>query len=226
MKELIASLVNAQKEMSHAKASEDNDYFKSKYVPYEKLMDYVKEHLNNNDIYIQQIAHEAEGGVCVETVLHGHGASLSSGRVFVRAEKQTPQGYGSALTYARRYSLSLATSSGADKDDDGNQAEKDHKPAKPAATKPVQKKQPPAASPEGEYTLMMGDAVLVTASTPDDLYGQSRQLIPDPSNTDHQTIYKSSYASIKKASDEAQGDIKEGLLNLMKAYGGDPNGNA
>lgn len=226
MKELIASLVNAQKAMSHAKASEDNDYFKSKYVPYEKLMDYVKEHLNNNDIYIQQIAHEAEGGVCVETVLHGHGASLSSGRVFVRAEKQTPQGYGSALTYARRYSLSLATSSGADKDDDGNQAEKDHKPAKPAATKPVQKKQPPAASPEGAYTLMMGDSVLVTASTPDDLYGQSRQLIPDPSNTDHQTIYKSSYASIKKASDEAQGDIKEGLLNLMKAYGGEPDGNA
>lgn len=227
MKELIENLIQAQQEMSHAKASETNPAFKnSKYVPYEKLMDYVKEHLNKHGIYIQQVAHEAEGGVCVETVLHGHGSSLGSGKVFVRAEKQTPHGYGSALTYARRYSLSLATSSGADKDDDGNQAEEDHKPAKPAATKPVQKKQPPAAAPEGEYILKMGDAVLVTANTPADLYGQSRSLIPDPTNADHQAIYKSSYDSIKKASDVAEGDAKEGLQKLMNAYGGEPDGDA
>jgi len=153
MKELIENLVKAQSAMSHAKASEDNEYFKSKYVPYEKLMDYVKTHLNDNGIYIQQVCHESDGGVCVETVLHGHGGSLSSGKVFVQAEKQTPQGYGSALTYARRYSLSLATGSGADKDDDANSAEDEYKKPKTVAKKPASPKQPAKKPPQQKEEL-------------------------------------------------------------------------
>lgn len=219
MKELIENLVKAQTAMSHAHASENNDYFGSKYVTYEKLMDYVKGPLNEHGIYIQQVSHEAEGGVCVETILHGHGSCLGSGRVFVKAEKQTPQGYGSALTYARRYSLSLATGAGADKDDDGNAAEKDHKPAKAPATKPAQK-QPPATTPSGQYALKKGDAVLVVADTPNAFLGQCRELLSKPDAPECQEIYTSSKPSVTKAHDDATGDTKTGLANLMKVYGG------
>jgi hypothetical protein len=46
---------------------------------------------------------------------------LECGILHVPASKQDPQGYGSALTYARRYSL-MAACGIAPEDDDGNQA--------------------------------------------------------------------------------------------------------
>jgi hypothetical protein len=71
---------------------------------------------------IQQLSHECEVGACIETVLYGHGDSLSTGKMIVRADKPTAQAFGSAITYAKRYSLSMALGIGADKDDDANNA--------------------------------------------------------------------------------------------------------
>ncbi len=222
MQDLIKNLTAAQSEMSHAAATGNNPHFKSKYVPYEVLMDYVKPVLNNYGIYVQQIAHEAENGVCVETVLHGHGHALSSGKVFVKADKQTPQGYGSALTYARRYSLSLATSVGADKDDDASVAEADSKATKPTATKPAQKKQPPAAAPDGSYAVKRGNTIIVTAGTPDAFLGMCREYMGLPDDGVCQEIYKSSYESIVKARSNCTGATNEALATLINVYGGPP----
>ena len=61
-------------------------------------------------------------GVVVETILYGHGGSISNGRVYIPAPKNNPHGFGSALSYARRYSLMLATGVGTTDDDDGNAA--------------------------------------------------------------------------------------------------------
>jgi hypothetical protein len=58
----------------------------------------------------------------VETVfVHESGEVIDCGLLHVPASKQDPQGYGSALTYARRYSL-LAATGLAPEDDDGNHA--------------------------------------------------------------------------------------------------------
>jgi len=60
--------------------------------------------------------------VTVETVfIHESGESIECGKLHVPAAKQDPQGYGSALTYARRYSL-MAACGIAPEDDDGNSA--------------------------------------------------------------------------------------------------------
>jgi hypothetical protein len=120
---LISTLLEVQQDLSHAKASATNPHFKSQYVPFEALWDYAKEHLNGKGILIQQISHECEVGACIETVLHGFGESLSTGKMIVRADKPTAQSFGSAVTYAKRYSLSMALGIGADKDDDANKAE-------------------------------------------------------------------------------------------------------
>jgi hypothetical protein len=53
---------------------------------------------------------------------------MSAGKLHVPAAKQDPQGYGSALTYARRYSL-MAACGIAPEDDDGNAASKKLDPA-------------------------------------------------------------------------------------------------
>lgn len=120
---LIEVLLDVQKELSHAKASATNPHFKSQYVPFEALWDYAKENLNAHGVLIQQLSHECEVGACIETVLHGCGETLSTGKMIVRADKPTAQSFGSAVTYAKRYSLSMALGIGADKDDDGNKAE-------------------------------------------------------------------------------------------------------
>jgi hypothetical protein len=95
--------------------------------------------LGSNGIFLSQPCHESDTGVIVETIfLHESGESFSAGKLHVPASKQDPQGYGSALTYARRYSL-MAACGIAPEDDDGNAGSKkpEAKPEpKPAATQP------------------------------------------------------------------------------------------
>jgi hypothetical protein len=75
----------------------------------------------NGIAFIQETSKD-ETGVTVETVfLHESGEERRCGVLHVPAAKQDPQGYGSALTYARRYSL-MAACGIAPEDDDGNAA--------------------------------------------------------------------------------------------------------
>ena len=119
---LIDALIKAQSEIEHASKDGNNPYFKSGYATLEQVITTVKPPLNNNDIYFQQFSDDVEGGVCVETVFYGHGAMLHTGKVFIPTDR-TPQGRGSGLTYAKRYSLSLACGIGHQKDDDANLAQ-------------------------------------------------------------------------------------------------------
>jgi hypothetical protein len=119
---LFENLLSAQRDLSHATASATNPHFKSQYVPFEALWDYAKEALNERGILIQQISHECDVGACIETVLIGYGETFGTGKMIVRADKPTAQSFGSAVTYAKRYSLSMALGIGADKDDDANAA--------------------------------------------------------------------------------------------------------
>ncbi len=61
--------------------------------------------------------------------MHESGEAIRCGKLHVPASKQDAQGYGSALTYARRYSLITACGI-APEDDDGNAAAKKPEPAK------------------------------------------------------------------------------------------------
>jgi hypothetical protein len=82
----------------------------------------VVDALNANGIALMQRTFECKDGVMVETVfVHESGEVMECGMLHVPAGKQDPQGYGSALTYARRYSL-LAATGLAPEDDDGNSA--------------------------------------------------------------------------------------------------------
>lgn len=126
---LAAAFVRAQKGFAPALKSSLNPHFKSKYVDLAGCVEAVIDALNANGIALMQHTSESESGVVVETVfLHESGETLSCGKLHVPASKQDAQGYGSALTYARRYSL-MAACGIAPEDDDGNAASK--KPAKP-----------------------------------------------------------------------------------------------
>jgi hypothetical protein len=152
MKEIASALVKAQKEFGPALKSSTNPAFRSRYADLSACVEAVIDALNNNDIFMMQPTHECDNGVIVETIfIHSSGEQISSGKLHVPATKHDAQGYGSALTYARRYSLMTACGI-APEDDDGNNASKPKAaPAKPVAqaTSPA-KASPPPAKIEGK----------------------------------------------------------------------------
>lgn len=128
MDKIASALVKAQKAFGPALKSSSNPHFKSKYADLSACIEAVIDGLNANGIALIQKQHPHDGGVAVETIfVHESGEILSAGMLTVPAAKQDPQGYGSALTYARRYSL-MAACGIAPEDDDGNAASKPKKP--------------------------------------------------------------------------------------------------
>ena len=140
MQKIAAALVKAQKEFGPALKTHTNPAFRSRYADLSACIEAVIDALNNNGIMLTQAFHETETGVTVETqFIHESGEIYSAGKLHLPASKQDPQGYGSAATYARRYSL-MAACGIAPEDDDGNAASKPQQRANALA--PSQPAQP------------------------------------------------------------------------------------
>ena len=123
MENIAKAFVQAQKDFAPALTDSTNPHFRNRYVSLQGSIEAVIGSLHKNGIALIQKTHDCDTGVRVETILiHTSGESISGGVIHVPADKQTPQGYGSALTYARRYSLMSACGI-APEDDDGNLAE-------------------------------------------------------------------------------------------------------
>lgn len=122
MKTVAAAFVKAKRAFGPALKDKTNPAFRSKYADLGACLEAVEDALLSNGIAMIQQTFEDPTGVTVETVfLHESGEELRGGKLHVPASKQDPQGYGSALTYARRYSLMTACGIAAE-DDDGNAA--------------------------------------------------------------------------------------------------------
>jgi hypothetical protein len=125
MKQIASALVKAQKAFGPALKTATNPHFKSRYADLAACVEAVIGGLNDNGIALIQRTSLDDAGVTVETVfVHESGEMLECGKLHVPAGKHDPQGYGSALTYARRYSL-MAACGIAPEDDDGNAGSKE-----------------------------------------------------------------------------------------------------
>ena len=121
-----------------------NPAFRSKYADLAAVVDAIKPALAEHGLWFRQVTHPADGGVCIETIIHhSSGEWLACGPLFVPASKQDAQGFGSALTYCRRYSLMAAFGVPAE-DDDANAA---------VASKPQQK--PAERIDAAEFALIL-----------------------------------------------------------------------
>lgn len=135
IKELATAMAKAQAEIKAALKDSKNPHFKSSYADLTSVWDACRTALTKNGLSVVQIPNFQGDEVWLETMLlHASGESIS-GRYPLRPQQQTPQGYGSALTYARRYSLAAMVGVVADEDDDGNAASQRgnyEPPARPA----------------------------------------------------------------------------------------------
>jgi len=148
MKEIATALVKAQREFGPALKTSTNPHFRSRYADLSACVEAVLDALNNNGIYLMQLTEEHEAGVKVSTTfIHESGEQLSGGSLFMPATKHDAQGFGSALSYARRYSL-MAACGIAPEEDDGNQATRSAPVAAPKAMPKAVAKAPEAPPPK------------------------------------------------------------------------------
>ena len=121
---ITPAFIAAKKQFSPALKQRENSHFKNKYADLGACIDAVNDALLANGIAMYQETFDDPNGITIETVfLHESTETIRSGKLHVPASKQDAQGYGSALTYARRYSL-MAACGIAPEDDDGNAATK------------------------------------------------------------------------------------------------------
>ena len=119
---LASAMAAAFAEIEGATKSATNPHFKSKYADLGTVIDAIKPALIRHGLFFTQRPQPHDHGICVETVVgHAGGEELSLGTLFVPANKQDAQGFGSALTYARRYALVTAFGVPVE-DDDGHAA--------------------------------------------------------------------------------------------------------
>jgi len=129
---LAAALNKAQAEMSGAKKSAKNPFFKSNYANLEEVINCVKEPFADNGLSFVQFPVSGDGVAGVETIIMHESGEFISGEFMLKCSKNDPQGMGSAITYARRYGLQSACGVPSE-DDDGNAASA-KKPAMTAMT--------------------------------------------------------------------------------------------
>lgn len=121
-KQIFAALVKAQAEMPSAPKDGNNPHFKSKYATLQSIAETAKPILKKHGLAICQTFETACDGISIITSLVHESGEYITGSLFLKPVKNDPQGYGSAITYGRRYAMAAILGIVADEDDDANAA--------------------------------------------------------------------------------------------------------
>lgn len=201
MKQIATAFIKAKKSFGPALKSANNPHFKTRYADLAACLEAVDDALLENGIALYQETFEDATGVTVETVLlHESGEAIRSGKLHVPAAKQDPQGYGSALTYARRYSLMAACGIAAE-DDDGNAA------SRPPTPKPAAK---PAAITEVALKAMCGTiAAAPTLATLKDSFTHAYKLADAAGDAHAKAMLTDAKDARKLEIEEVQSELKQ-----------------
>lgn len=121
--ELAAALAKAQVEMSNPAFDSQNPHFRSKFASLAAVRNAVIPVLAKHGISLtQELTLTDRGASCLTVLLHSSGQFMELGPLEMPASKSDAQGFGSASTYAKRYSMQAVAGVVGDEDDDGNQA--------------------------------------------------------------------------------------------------------
>ncbi len=118
--DLSAALAKAQSAMKAAAFNKVNPHFKNKYADLSAVIDAIRKPLADNGLAYTQTTEIRDGGFVLVTTLRHGGQWIASEYPLPMGAK--PQELGSALTYARRYSLSAIACIAAEEDDDAEGA--------------------------------------------------------------------------------------------------------
>lgn len=155
---LAKALAKAQGELSDAVKDAVNPHFKNKYATLSSVRAAITPVFSRHGLAVTQLNEpHGDSGVCVVTLLmHESGEWLRS-RLFVPVTKKDPQGFGSALSYARRYALASIANIASDDDDDAEHA------SRPARVADVRSTQAQGPSVQGAVDVEALVVAIVTS---------------------------------------------------------------
>ena len=122
---LVTALTAFQGKITAVKKDATNPFYKSRYATLDTIWEAIRKPLSENGLSVAQTMGVMQDGKSVlETTLYHTSGEWISGTQLVNPVKDDPQSLGSAISYARRYSLSAILGLVSDDDDDANTATK------------------------------------------------------------------------------------------------------
>lgn len=125
-KQVLKALFEAKSKFAKAEKSKQNSHLKNKYATLDDVLAAVEPGLADSGLVMFQsmVDDDVSSRIKVETtVYHAESGEWVSFLTIVPISKQDAQGYGSSLTYARRYAITAALGL-SQADDDGQLAVK------------------------------------------------------------------------------------------------------
>ncbi|WP_087051895.1 ERF family protein [Levilactobacillus brevis] len=124
IKNLATSMAQFRKNLLKAQPSKDGKSHYGNYVTLEDLTAAVDRALPESLGYTQEATSDPNGVSITTMLFDASGEYIIYNPLSMPVQRKDAQAFGSAETYARRYSLSAAFGVSASKDDDGQQATK------------------------------------------------------------------------------------------------------
>ena len=130
------------------------------YATLDTILDMVRKPLSDNGLALSHSVSERDGGgwMCITRLLHSSGQSIECPIPILVAPDANAQGFGSGITYAKRYGVCTILAITAEEDDDGNAACGNAAQQLPRKAQPGKNafggkpKAPPKATGEGKWS--------------------------------------------------------------------------
>jgi len=203
-KELFTAIAKAQGEFTTVEKNAENPHFRSKFAPLDTIIEMIRPVLAKHGLSVMQHCDipESGAGIIIETMItHESGQHISS-RLFMPVVKSDPQGYGSSISYGRRYSLAAALGIVSDEDVDGNQGKDEKKTPPPKSAPKTDAGGQKTPTTDAEYQARIKNKL-------QELYG------------DDQDKKKAALMKMAEYTDKATGEVKQGRYDYPK-MSGDP----
>ena len=136
---IIPAFIAFQSDMPSVPKDGNNPHFKSKYATLGAITEATRPHLAKHGLGFMQWMSNRDGlQLIVTRIMHTSGQWMEDEGYILNPTKNDPQGMGSAVTYARRYTLGASLGIITEDDDDGNRASEPARQA-PSPAQPVAK---------------------------------------------------------------------------------------
>jgi len=125
--ELMKALACFRGKVGKVKKDANNPFFKSSYASLPHILEAIERPLDECGLSFTQLP---DGHGLTTVICHTESGQYMESTFEMVPQKNDPQGWGSAITYNRRYSLVSVLGLNVDEDDDGNKAstQEDDKP--------------------------------------------------------------------------------------------------
>jgi hypothetical protein len=136
--EIAKAMAEAQNKIRPALKDGTNPHFKSKYTSIASVWESLREPMTSNGLTVWQDVTTTERGVSVDTrIVHSSGQWVEFGPLTMPVGKADAQGFGSCISYAKRYALCAAIGIVSGDEDDDAQGTVDRGTGEVKEAKPV-----------------------------------------------------------------------------------------